>query len=254
MRTIKSIGTVLLFLLAVAVVQQTLVTTALGGPPTPIDLPTMPEHTGYTIHHDLVAPAPPGTNVTLNAFPGQGSTTGLIGFVDGLVSTNLWHLEFELEGGAAGNAAGNLIVVLPDGQGWTIPHGALGPGATFTVAYSDPVVHDHDELAAAEPWFQEARGWQINYTNLTPAAILVDGGISELPEDRIEGHVDLQASQYDFYDFNYSTDETTVVIQLTGPHPIPSHTNLGLLILTALLLLSGLYVAYKRRQAVGDVQ
>ena len=36
--------------------------------------------------------------------------------------------------------------------------------------------------------------------------------------------------------------------------PVPSLTNWGLLILTVLLLLSGLYVAYKRRQRVVDVQ
>lgn len=36
--------------------------------------------------------------------------------------------------------------------------------------------------------------------------------------------------------------------------PVPSHTNLGLLILVGLLLMSGLYVAYRRRQGVMDVQ
>jgi hypothetical protein len=38
------------------------------------------------------------------------------------------------------------------------------------------------------------------------------------------------------------------------PVRVPSLTNWGLIILTVLLLLSGLYVAYKRRQRVVDVQ
>lgn len=38
------------------------------------------------------------------------------------------------------------------------------------------------------------------------------------------------------------------------PIPVPSHTNLGLLVLVGLLLMSGLYVIYRRRQRVMDVQ
>ncbi len=206
-----------------------------AGPPPPVDLPTVPPHAAppYVWHHDLTAPGA-GSTVPLAA---GGGTTGPLGFVDALAALP-WHMESELEGMGAGNGPGNLVVWVVGQGGWIFPYPASAPGATFTVAFPAPP-HDSNEIVYPE--VPEVGAWTITYTNNTPALIGMDGSVVET--DDPDGNQPPTP-----FDLEGDPPDTMDVLITIGQERVPSVTNWGLIILALLLVVSAVYVIYRRRQ------
>lgn len=154
----------------------------------PIDLPTDPPHTPQQLGgpwwwwHDLV-PIGGGSSLLLPA----GATIGPIMFFD-VREGRLWHMEFELEAGPAGNAPGIFVIAVP-GMGWIRPYGALvapgvpppppPPPVNFTIARPGPPAEDFDEIRWNEALVQETGVWIVTYRNFTGVDIRIDAGIAE---------------------------------------------------------------------------
>lgn len=204
------------------------------GAPRGVALPTDGPHTvpPWVWHHDLNPPAGPNDTPL-----GAGGTTGAIPFADRMIGFP-WHMEFEIAGGPAGNLAGVLAVTVPGG-GWAFPYPALLAGEKFTVAFPGPPTHAFNEIVWAE--VPERGAWTITYTNLTAAALEVDGGISETKD--LDGNV--PPTEFDFGEEGPPPCDVLIELELT---PIPAVSEWGMIVMVLLALTAGTVVFARWRR------